>query len=160
MRDVDPDKTFVSGDRIKLGIESNDTAYLYVVQEGSDGTWDVLYPSSKQHQVSAGTKVEVPAGAEDFVFDSTPGTERLMVVLSRTPETDLEKLVDSLRNPGARPARGPVMMAALNTLRSRNLRVEKRPQLSGKREEAVYIVNASTGNTGQRVVAEILLKHR
>jgi hypothetical protein len=171
MRDVDPDKTFVSGDRIKLGIESNDTAYLYVVQEGSDGRWDVLYPAAgSQHKVSARTMVDIPAGTDDFAFDQTPGTERLLVVLSRTPETDLEKLVASLRNakrPDQPSSRPPVMMASAPdmqkfraTLTSRNLRIEKRPQVAGKVEEAVYIVNASTGDSGHRVVAEIVLKHR
>lgn len=174
-RDVDPDKTFFSGDRIKIGVETNDAAYLYVVQQGSDGTWEALYPNTAgQHKVRAMSMVDIPPGNEDFKFDATPGTERLLVVLSRTPETDLERLVESLRS-GARPRRESAgasqqLMAAASpesinqlraTLQSRNLRVEKRPEVSaGRREEAVYVVNAAMGDAGQRVVAEILLKHR
>jgi hypothetical protein len=170
-RDVNPDQTFFTGDRIKIGIEANDTAYLYVVQEGSDGTTDVLYPPAGQHAVRPGVMVEIPAGNEDFVFDATPGTEVLLVVLSRTREADFDKLIESLR--GRRPRREPggqVVMAAARpaavenareTLKSRNLRIEKRPEVvSGTREEAVYVVNTATGDTGRRVVAEILLKHR
>jgi type IV secretory pathway VirB10-like protein len=171
-RDVDPDKTFFSGDRIKIGVEANDSAYLYVVQEGSDGRWEPLYPTSAgQHRIRALATVDIPPGNEDFTFDTTPGTERLLVVLSRTPERDLDRLIDSLRGgtPARRDASGQLMASAAAdpigklraTLQSRNLRVQKRPEVSaGRREDAVYVVNASTGDAGGRVVAEILLKHR
>src|SRR5574340_1205301 len=33
--EVDPDSFFRSGDRIRLSIEANDTAHLYIVQRGS-----------------------------------------------------------------------------------------------------------------------------
>jgi hypothetical protein len=163
IRDVNPDKTFFSGDRIRIAVQSNEAAYLYVVQEGSNGSWGPLYPEvAGQHKLTPMSMVDIPPGT-NFIFDNTPGTERLLVVLSRTPERDLDKLVDSLRN-----GRAQSMTAALSnpvekfraSIQSRNLRIEKRPEVLARREEAVYVINEASGEAGGRVVAEILLKHR
>lgn len=176
--EVDPDRVFRAGDRIKVKITPNTGGYLYIVHQGSSGNWDVLFPSVRTNHgnnaVSRMQTVMIPDGDEyDFAFDNKPGAERLFVVLSTTPEADLDALIYSIKG-GAAPKGERVMMASNNLsipasgiekLRSglvaRDLRVERRPQVSGaKREEAVYIVNASHTGDNKRVVAEIVLKHQ
>jgi len=45
--EVDTATAFRSGERIRLTVESNDSAYLYLVLLGSSGKWSVLFPSSQ-----------------------------------------------------------------------------------------------------------------
>ena len=176
--EVDPDRVFRSGDRIKVKITPNSSGYLYIVHQGSSGNWDVLFPSARtRHGSNAVPRMEtvmIPDGDEyDFTFDDKPGSERLFVVLSTAPEADLDSLIYSVRG-GSAPKSERVMMASnsvsipasgIDRFRSplvaRDLRVERRPQVSaGKREEAVYVVNASHSGDNKRVVAEIVLKHQ
>src|SRR5262249_30183429 len=42
--EVDGDTAFRSGERIRLAVEANDNAYLYIVQRGSSGNWSLLFP--------------------------------------------------------------------------------------------------------------------
>src|SRR5437868_12351992 len=46
-REVDPASTFRSGDRLKITVEANDDAYLYVIARGTSGLWKVLFPVSE-----------------------------------------------------------------------------------------------------------------
>jgi hypothetical protein len=105
--EVDVDSVFRSGDGIRLSIESNDDAYLYIVNKGSSGSWNVLFPSSQiengNNHVQAHRRYEVPGGGQ-FTFENPAGEERLFVVLSREPEADLEGLIYSLSRRGDAPA--------------------------------------------------------
>jgi hypothetical protein len=178
LNEVDPDRVFRAGDRIKVRITPNTDGYLYIVHQGSSGNWDVLFPSARTRQgnnaVTRLDTVMVPDGPDyDFAFDEKPGAERLFVVLSTAPEPDLDGLIYSIKGGGQ--AKGErVLLASSNVaipasgmdrfrtgLVSRDLRVERRPQVSAsKREEAVYVVNASHSGENKRVVAEIVLKHQ
>lgn len=176
--EVDPDRVFRAGDRIKVKITPNTSGYLYIVHQGSSGNWDVLFPSARTRQgnnaVGRMETVMIPDGDEyDFAFDNKPGSERLFVVLSTVPEADLDALIYSIR--GGSASKGERVMLASNSvtipasgidrfrtgLVARDLRVERRPQVSAaQREEAVYVVNASQTGDNKRVVAEIVLKHQ
>ena len=46
---VKPDSIFHTNDHIRLELESNAPGYLYVIQQGSDSTWQVLFPSVEIH---------------------------------------------------------------------------------------------------------------
>ena len=108
--EVDPDTLFHSGDRIRLNIQSNDRGYLYIVMRGSSGRWSLLFPSKEilegNNLIEQGKQYEIPLGSVWFAFDEQPGTEKLFLVLARTAEPDLDKLIDSLRPTGPSPA-GP-----------------------------------------------------
>lgn len=41
--EVNPDANFHSGDKLRIRIESNEDAYLYLVARGTSGRWDVLF---------------------------------------------------------------------------------------------------------------------
>ena len=179
--EVDSDTVFHSGDRIRLSIESNDTAYLYIVHQGSSGQWKVLFPAAEigggNNRVEPGYGYSIPP-RHWFAFDEQVGEERLFVLLSRQPEQDLESLIYQLQDPG-KPAKRPkkekeTLLLAMNMppiensvidrlrnrVASRDLVFEKvdEGKAEGEKEKAIYIVNR-TGEDEARVIADITLKH-
>ena len=105
--EVDPDTSFRSGDRIRLKVDANTSGYLYVVMQGSSGTWKLLFPSAEvaggSNLVRKGESRQIPSGERgQFVFDEQAGNEKLFIVLTRQPEPDLDKLIYSM---GGTPAK-------------------------------------------------------
>jgi len=186
--EVDPDMVFRSGDRIRLRVQVNDTGYLYIVTQGSSGNWRVLFPSAEyddgNNRVARGRSYDIPKRTR-FVFDEQPGEEKLFLVLTRTPEHDLDRLIYQLENPREpaseeKPAAKHVpTLLAMNTttvsddlvgqlrnrLTARDLVFEKvsedkpRPQSKHDPEKAVYVANPSRESSA-RLVVDISLKHR
>ncbi len=168
--EVDAAGVFRSGERIRLTVQTNADAYLYIVLRGSSQSWSVLFPSAEvaggDNFLRRGARQEVPAG-HWFTFDDRPGTERLFLVLSRQPVTDLEKLIYAVREaPSAgRPAKTllaagrPIDDALIGRIRekvyTRDLIFEK----VDEKEKAVYAVEGA-GGADSRVVVEIALEHR
>lgn len=87
---------FVRGDGVRLSIEPNAAGYLYIFNADDSGTLRMLYPHGRldggQNKVSAHVTYQVPAAAynQEFVFDATPGTERLYIVVTREPLKKVE----------------------------------------------------------------------
>jgi hypothetical protein len=124
--EVDPDLVFRSGDRIRLRLQVNDPAYLYIVMKGSSGNWRVLFPSpeydSGSNRVLPGRDYDIPSRTR-FVFDETPGEEKLFFVLSRQAEADLDKLIYDLDQAGpatAAPAAAPPKTQPVKTMMAMN----------------------------------------
>ncbi len=178
--EVSVDNTFHEGDALRLSIMSNEPGYLYVIQQGSSGTWSSIFPDAKSgsNRIEAGTPYQVPGDPQKFRVDNRPGTEKLFVVLSREPISDLGGAIGRLQNSSAsapRPARvpdqGEVLEASnhipdtfVQQLASRDLtlvteqKVDSNASAGG--EKAVYVVakqdpQAST----HEVVARITLNH-
>lgn len=185
--EVDAETVFRSGDRIRLTVATTETAYVYVVTKGSSGKWQVLFPSPEIGQgsnlIPGGVIYPIPA-AHWFAFDEQVGTENLFVMVSRTPERDLDSLIYQLKEsggqPASRPNEPPLLMAdnippvddtVISRLRTevyaRDLvfeKVDDTVPVSGggegvRPERAVYVVNV-TGTDDSRVVADIKLQHR
>lgn len=101
-KEVDTDTTFRAGDRLKLALESNSDAYLYVISRGSSGTWRVLFPSSEvengNNRVKAFQQMTFPPGGR-WLFDEQAGEEKLFLVLSRKPEDAFDDLIYKISNP-------------------------------------------------------------
>src|SRR3982750_1420054 len=93
--EVDTDSEFRSGDMIRVSVESNDAGYLYIVQQGSSKTWNLLFPNEKvtTNRVERNREYDIPGSGNRFTFDEQPGNERMFLVLSPRPEADLEKLI-------------------------------------------------------------------
>ena len=181
-----PDAVFHSGDRIRISVEANAPGYLYIINQGSSGTWKPMFPSPElddgNNRVEGWHPYTMPPKSR-MAFDATPGTENLFLVFSRQPEPDLEKMIYSLQG-GKRaektektekpeePVRsdktlimaaniGNPMVDRLRNAYSRDLIVEKvDPNTPGDRKEtAVYVVNP-TGSTDSRIVADLHLVHK
>ena len=173
---VDPDTVFRSGDRIRVRVETNDTAYLYIVMGGSSGTWRVLFPASDiaggDNLMQKHKEVTIPSGGNSFTFDEQAGTEKVSLILSREPEADLEKLIYAVA--GGRPKAGPKTMMAGRTeidgavvgqvheqVLSRDLVFEKADDKTpeGKPETATYVATPNTG-ADARLFVDLQLKHQ
>ncbi len=163
---VRPDFIFHSRDHIRLEFESNVPGYLYLLQRGSDTTWNVLFPSAEIHdnsnRLQPGRPLEFPRDA-DFYFDETPGEERIYAVLALKPQPDLERLLNVVRN--GQMASGDGRLAELfeqisktvsAELQSRNLRVST--ESAGGAQSATYAVNTAPGQ--ERVILELALNHQ
>jgi len=178
--EVDLNTIFHSGDKIRFRLDVNTSGYLYVINRGSSGNWNLLFPSQKfakgDNRVQNGIQYEIPPGYV-FTFDGQPGTEKIFIVFSRRPVPDLDQFVYDLaggQNP-KRPDNGRVLQAQVSiqdTLISqlrktylRDLIVEKVDETSvpipsaPEKEKAVYVVNPSRSGD-LCVVADIMLNHK
>jgi hypothetical protein len=185
--EVDPEITFRSGEKIRLRVQSNDDAYLYIVMQGSSGAWRVMFPADEfgegSNRVLAGRVYDIP-GRSRLVFDEQAGVEKLFLILTRRPETQMDKLIYDLDNrkgaekaPDKKPGDQRQLLASAaignplvdqlrGAVRARDLIFEKvdetkpaPPSAGGMKETAVYVVNASTA-ADARLVADIQLRHR
>lgn len=183
--EVAPDTVFRSGDRIRLRVETNDSGYLYIINRGSSGNWKPLFPSPEiaggDNRVEKGRPHEIPSGYV-FTFDEQPGEEKLFIVFSRQPVSDLEGLIYSLSGSQtpAEPvsAKAPKQLLAQNMVSigdgtidrlrnvyARDLIIEKVDETSPPaaaapaKEKAVYVVNPSRSGES-RVVADVTLNHK
>ncbi|MDT7541514.1 MAG: hypothetical protein QOE33_1418 [Acidobacteriota bacterium] len=96
---VDPKREFASGEAIRLLIESNTDGYLYIFDAENDATPSLIFPNAKlkggDNHISAHVPYEIPSSAETdetlrwFVFNDTPATERVYILVSRRPLEDV-----------------------------------------------------------------------
>ncbi|MGI4756764.1 MAG: DUF4384 domain-containing protein [Janthinobacterium lividum] len=176
-------ETFHEGDLLQLSIMSNEPGYLYVIQQGSSGSWSPLFPGAQSvsNRLEPGKPYQIPGTRQTFRVDNHPGTEKLFVVLSREPLDDLGGAVDRLKHssePASKPARVPEggqLLEASNhipdeivqRLASRDLtlvteqKVDDKNKPADSGEKAVYVV-AKQESTSQahEIVASILLNHQ
>jgi hypothetical protein len=177
--EVDSDTEFHSGDRIRVRVETNSPAYLYIVMGGSSGQWQVLFPSKEifggDNRIEPGQGCTIPPdGDPPFYFDETAGVEKVSLVLTRSPEPDLEKLIYAVGDPSRRseqqsktimamnhPIDGAVMNHLRDELVSRDLVFEKfdgkTPE--GKQEKAVYAATRDKSANAQLFV-DLKLVHK
>ena len=182
MVEVAPDTVFHAEDRIQFAVETNGPGYLYIVSQGSSGTWKPMFPSadveSGSNRVDGFRSYTMPPKSR-LVFDEQPGTEKIFIVFSRQPEQSLEETIYSLQAPKTQPAQTPAPKAApeskkllvasiddgmvgkLRESYTRDLIVEKVDEATpgDRKEKAVYVVNP-TGSRDSRVVADLRLAHQ
>ena len=180
MVEVSPDTVFHAGDRIQFAVETNGPGYLYIVLQGSSGTWKPMFPSPDvddgNNHIEGFHSYTMPPKSR-LVFDEQAGMEKIFIVFSRQPEPSLESTIYSLQAPKSKPAAQPDPAAqpkqllvanlddsAVGRLRntySRDLIIEKVDESTpgDKKEKAVYVVNP-TGSQDSRVVADLHLVHQ
>ena len=184
---VAPDMVFHANDRIQFDIQTNGPGYLYIVSQGSSGTWRPMFPSPEVDEGDnhiEGFRTYTMPPKSRLVFDEQTGTEKIFIVFSRQPEPSLENTIYSLQAPKEQPASTPAaappaarpkqllvasiddgMVGQLRETYTRDLIVEKvdentaADQSGDKKEKAVYVVNPS-GSADSRVVADLRLVHQ
>ncbi len=101
---------FQNGDRIRFHLKSNINGYAYILlSSGSRGEQSVLFPdpsSGDNNKVKSGTDYTLPETGF-LTFDENPGTEKVTLVLSRTP-------IDAQAYLG-HPAEAPTLIASAMT---------------------------------------------
>jgi hypothetical protein len=162
--DLDPDGAALRpGDLLRLGLEINDTGYLYIVQRQASGAWRRVFPDPEiergNHFIHSGVTYAIPP-EEGLALQFPGGAERLLLVLSREPVKDLESLVSPSQAANTVSAAPPpeVSEATLAGVRKllipRDLLTEKVAE-----EKATYVVNRS-GRPDSLIVHEIRLPGR
>jgi pyruvate/2-oxoglutarate dehydrogenase complex dihydrolipoamide acyltransferase (E2) component len=133
---VSPDYDFRSGDAIRLHVSLNFRGYLTVINEGSSGKSQLLYPRPGLHReyprVSLEEGFSLPnKRSKDWIyFDQTPGQEKLQILLSEQPLPDVQQFLaqayqatqsgytgssSAPAQPAAQPQPAPVGNAAQTT---------------------------------------------
>jgi hypothetical protein len=85
IRDVPVSYTFRSGDKVKFLFQSNFAAYVRILNLGSRGDLQTLYPyPGAPENVSLLRNYEIPRDGW-FEFDDVAGTEQLAFLFSRRP---------------------------------------------------------------------------
>jgi hypothetical protein len=180
--EVNADSVFHAGDRIRFSVQTNETAYLYIVMRGSSGTWKVLFPTNEidagSNQVEGGHSYIFPPPPGRFAFDEQKGEEKLCLVVTRRPEESLEQLIYALSSgapssqPASEKASRPMLLAQsrliddglVNRLRNevyaRDLVFEKVDESTpgDRKEKAAYVVNSNPAPDA-RLVVDLSLKH-
>jgi hypothetical protein len=162
--DLDPDGAALrSGDLLRLGLEINDTGYLYIVQRGASGAWRRVFPDPEiergNHFIHSGVTYAIPP-EEGLSLQFPGGAERLLLVLSREPVKDLEALVSPPQAVNTVSAAPPPEVSVATLANVRKL-LTPRDVLTEKvaEEKAVYVVNRS-GRPDSLIVHEIRLAGR
>jgi len=161
--EADPAGPFQPGDQIRLGVETNDTGYLYIVHRQPSGLWRRVFPDPEiergNHFIRSGLTYPIPHEEGIELRQLSPG-ERFFLVLSREPVKDLEVLVGPLRPEGTVSAAPPPEIPEQLVEKVRNS-VNKQ-ELATERvapEKAVYAVNRS-GKPESMVAIEVRLTAR
>lgn len=187
--EVFPETVFHSGDKVKLSVMANQPGYLYIIEQGSSGSWIPLFPAQnaapESNHVAAGRVYLVPgASDESFQFNQQPGKERLFILLSREPIADLDQVIFGLQHKTSTPApastapaqaspSAPSMLEANNRitdalvqrLQSRDLTLVKDTSQQETKdaeygEKAIYVVSQGKGKDAvSRVFSDLVLDH-
>ena len=83
---VDANSTFHAGDQIRLSLESNADGYLYILNQGTSGSWNYIFPhltiNSGDNFIRKGVEYTIPPRSW-LRFDENPGDDVLIILLSK-----------------------------------------------------------------------------
>jgi hypothetical protein len=148
-------RVFRSGERIRLHFQSNADGNIALIQLGSSGTGQMLFPNQAQgltdSRLVAGQDRSLPSSSHWFRFDQNPGTERLVVVFARTPQ-ELDRF--SSKSQMDQRETGSLLAQVERAKGSKDLFIETDTRTAG--EVGTYGVNVA----GLPVVFEITLQHQ
>lgn len=179
LSEVSPETTFHSGDKLKISLMANQPGYIYIIQQGSSGSWRPLFPSQndlpESNRVEAGRIYQIPSG-KSFQFNQQTGQERLFILLSRQVVSDLDGVIFNLRQQETDPtantrptnqieASNRISDQLVQKLQSRDLMEVVDPPQETKDvslgENAIYVVSqGKNGNAASQVFANLVLDHR
>ena len=83
---VDANSTFRAGDQIRLALESNTDGYLYILNQGTSGAWNYIFPhltiNGGDNFIRKGLEYTIPPRSW-LRFDENPGDDVLIILLSK-----------------------------------------------------------------------------
>ena len=124
---VSRETVFRTGDRIRLGLQTNQPAHLYVLAKttGEDGdSWERLFPNPEYERgdnriLGYQQKTTIPPSKDDwdaaFEFEDPPESIELTVLLSREPVAELERVMYRRKSPPDRRPQPPKGLLAQNS---------------------------------------------
>ena len=90
---VTPQTNFHTGDLIKLHFTTNFNGYVYALNETPSGKTLLLFPTEEAgtaNQVHAGADYAIPATSGWFKFAGEPGIEKIHILASNSPLSEVE----------------------------------------------------------------------
>jgi len=89
---VSPDTVFRSGDKVRFHLSLNFNGYLAVLNKGTSGRINRLYPYlGAPNPVPAAAEIVVPGKEAWFAFDEMPGLEEVTFLMSKDPIAEVEE---------------------------------------------------------------------
>jgi hypothetical protein len=159
---VSPNETFYSGDKIKLVLDINFSGYAVILNKGTSGKINPLFPYLENgelvdHSVSPNAAVQLPKGNAWINFDSNPGDEQVTVIFSKNPINEMDRYEESSTGTRVDSSRADQILAELN---SKSLARRKSKDLFTQTEsDGTYCVSQD-GLGSEPVGFSFYLKHR
>ena len=153
---VTDDRTFRSGDRIRLHFRGNADGQIMIVQLGTSGASTVLFPDARKdlahNRIRANRDHVLPSDAHWFRFDDNAGSERLLILFARNQEEldrtfPTQPIMDSA-------ATARLLRAVKQSTGGKDLLIERETREPS--EIGRYAVNVA----GKPIALEIALTHR
>jgi hypothetical protein len=164
-------------------VEVSESGYLYMLTQGTSGTWEIQFPSPKIRGGDNRVDSDQPQTLS-FKFAGKPGVEKLFIIFSRQSEPDMDNWIYLLLGAQAAPTSGepskpksppsaflmakvpPIdnsVVERLHDVYSRDLIIDPLPadepaKPAKKQDMSVYVVNPK-GSLDTHVVADIRLVH-
>ncbi|MCZ6486248.1 MAG: DUF4384 domain-containing protein [Acidobacteria bacterium] len=163
---VDANSTFYAGDQIRLSLESNTDGYLYILNQGTSGSWNYIFPhltiNSGDNFIRKGVEYTIPPRSW-LRFDETPGDDVLIILLSKIRLDPFESgIIRQQRASPQRPLTAEIISELNDHIKTRALvfaeeyapvqhQMVDKPQIQN-----VYAVNL---NPDSYFVTQLVLRH-
>lgn len=153
---VSPEYAFRNGDEIRLSVESKQDGYLYLVQKGSSGRLNMIYPQRRiaggAHSIKSNQEVMIPAEGW-FKFDNRTGTETIFAVFSPKPDPKFLALIT--QTSPRRQTSQPSQAELIAELEHRSQEINPAPVQNEKKTSDVAVLS-----NPETVVAQLTLAHQ
>lgn len=150
------ERTFRSGERIRLHFRGNADGRIVIVQLGTSGLSSVLFPDAgkglAQNRIRANSDHVLPSDAHWFRFDEKAGTEKLLVLFARNQE-ELDRAFPTRPLMDAAET-GRLLRAVQQSRGGKDLLIERETREPSEIGE--YVVSMA----GKPIALEIALIHR
>lgn len=105
-RTIDPGLVLAPGDRVRFRFRTNFDGYLYVMNQGTSGKYDQLFPrdeTGQDNRIAANNEYQIPATSTVFRIAGPPGFEIVYWLVTPARLTDAAPRVGSPTAPAKRP---------------------------------------------------------
>ncbi|HEY7546154.1 MAG TPA: DUF4384 domain-containing protein, partial [Blastocatellia bacterium] len=147
---------FSVGDRVRFTFNFAEPGYLYIINEGPQSDFNVLFPSetSNNHSalISASQQIQIPERGDGFIFDAEEGTEKLWLVWSANAVSELEAVKQWANPKDKGEIKDAAQVAALREFLSNN---STSASVEKDEERKQTVVKSK----GERLVKLIKLEH-
>lgn len=163
---VDVNSTFRAGDQIRISLESNTDGYLYILNQGTSGAWNYIFPhltiNNGDNFIRKGLEYTIPPRSW-LRFDETPGDEVLIIVLSKIRLDPFESgIVRQQRASAERPVTAEIIKELNDRIKTRALVFSQEyAPVQHQRVEKAQIQNsyAVNLNPDSYFVIQLVLRH-
>lgn len=150
---IERGETMATGDRFTIVFSTTQACCVYVLNRGTSGAVNVLYPPSADSaaRVPANTTVHLPGEDQDYLVQGAPGEEQIVLVASLVPVPEMERYIERLHDDNITKTDSDLLFA---DLRTRDIAVVKRTKTTPNMPDMAELEGQGT------FVHEIRFQHR